>query len=123
MTPTIAEHQRQKVGAMKLPAIAGKPSEEKAAGFRPGGFDCSGCCGHAGDAGNEIRLRCGVDCRDSGINVALSNGGKSAMMPLQHVPIRDRDKAGGEAEDALQAGADDSIFTVVRAEVQEFANL
>src|SRR5258708_25997580 len=85
----LARHPLQKVSAMKLLVTAEHPPEDTTTGYsfrlglkyrhRKGDFDSSGFCGHviAEDAGNELRLGCGVDCDGGGIDVALSQDDKS----------------------------------------------
>ena len=131
----LAQHPKQKVSAMKLLVTAEIPEEEPntfnysfRAGFqyrnRPGKFDSSGHCGHtvAEDAGDEIRLGCGVDCEGGGINVAMKDD-KSAMIRLERIRIWERNKPDDDASNDLVAGADDKIFRVDRAELRECAEL
>jgi len=92
---------------------------------RKGDFDSSGFCGHviAEDAGNEIRMGCGVDCDGGGIGVALSKDDKAAIIRLERVRIWQNNKPDDEAGDELVAGADDKIFRLDRADASECASL
>ncbi len=131
----LARHPKQKVGAMKLLVTAEIPKGEKDLAFsfrlgvkyrhRAGDFDSSGYCNHAlaEDAGDEIRLGCGVDCEGGGINVALSRDDKSAIIRLERIRIWQHNKPDDEGEDLLVAGADDGIFRLDRAEPRECASL
>ncbi|MFB9266408.1 hypothetical protein ACFFWD_25170 [Bradyrhizobium erythrophlei] len=131
----LAQHPKQKVGAMKLLVAAEDAPEDKTTNYsfrlgikyrhRSGDFDSSGYCNHtiATDAGNEARFECGVDCEGGGVNVALSRDDKSAIVRLQKIVVWNRNKPDDEASDALFAGADDRIFRVDRADASECAEL
>jgi hypothetical protein len=130
----MAQHQQQKVSAMKLLVTAENVAEEKTADYsvrlgikyrhRTGNFDSSGFCGHVvTDGANHISFGCGVDCEGGGINVALSKDDKSAIIRLERIRIWNRNKPDQEAEDALVAGADDKIFRVDRSDAEECAEL
>ena len=130
----LAQHPKQKVSAMKLLVMAEIPDEEPdavnysfRAGFqyrnRPGKFDSSGHCGHtvAEDAGDEIRLGCGVDCDGGGITVAFKDD-KSAIVRTERIRVWDRKKPDDDAGDA-KFGEDDKLFKVERADLRECAEL
>jgi len=134
----LALHPKQKISAMKLLVTAEDAPEDKTArtvnysfrlGFkyrhRPGNFDSSGYCSHvvAENAGNEIRLGCGVDCEGGGIEVAMSKDDKSALIRLERIRIWERNKADEDASTDLVAGADDKIFRVDRADLHECSEL
>jgi hypothetical protein len=131
----LARHPKQKVGAMKLLVTAEIPEGESSLAYsfrlgvkyrqRAGDFDSSGFCNHAlaQDAGDEIRLACGVDCEGGGINVALSKDDRSAIVRLERIRIWQNNKPDDEAEQELVAGADDRIFRLDRAEPGECASL
>lgn len=57
--------------------------------------------------GNEVRLRCGVDCEGGGIGVALSKDDKSAIVRLERVRVWQNNKPDHDAEQSLVAGAED----------------
>ena len=133
----LALHPKQKIRAMKLLVTAEDAPEDKTArtvnysfrlGFkyrhRPGNFDSSRYCSHvvAENAGNEIRLGCGVDCEGGGIEVAMKDD-KSALIRLERIRIWERNKPDDDASNDLVAGADDKIFRVDRAELRECAEL
>src|SRR6478736_4224482 len=130
----LAQHPKQKVSAMKLLVMAEIPDEEPdavnysfRAGFqyrnRPGKFDSSGHCGHtvAEDAGDEIRLGCGVDCDGGGITVAMKDD-KSAIVRTERIRVWDRKKPDDDAGDA-KFGEDDKMFRIERADLRECAEL
>ena len=131
----LTQHPKQKVSAMKLLVTAEIPPAEKTTSYsfrlgvkyrhRSGNFDSSGYCNHvvAENAGNEIRFGCGVDCEGGGINVALSQDDRSAIIRLERIMVWNRNKPDDEAADALLAGADDKIFRLDRADVRECAEL
>ena len=77
----------------------------------------------AENAGNEIRLGCGVDCEGGGIEVAMSKDDKSALIRLERIRIWERNKADEDASADLVAGADDKIFRVDRADLHECSEL
>ena len=131
----LAQHPRQKVSAMKLLVTAESPPEENTTNYsfrlgvqyrhRPGKFDSSGSCRHvvAEDKGDEIRLGCGVDCDGGGIDVAVKDD-KSAIIHLERVVVWERNKANDEdARKDFEAGADDKMFRVDRADLRECAEL
>ena len=131
----LARHPQQKVNAMKLLVTAEFALEEKITNYsfrlglkyrhRSGDFDSSGSCNHfvPEDAGNEIRLGCGVDCDGGGINVAMSKDDKSAIVRVERVRIWQNSKPDEELSDALVGGADDKVFRLDRIDVSECASL
>lgn len=131
----LANHPKQKVGAMQLLVTAEIPPGEKALAYsfrlgvnyrhRPGDFDSSGYCNHATatEAGKEIRFDCGVDCEGGGISIALSKDDRSAIVRLERITIWQRNKPDAEAGDALLAGADDRIFRLDRTDTRDCAAL
>jgi hypothetical protein len=93
---------------------------------RSGDFDSSGSCGsHAviRGEGDEVRLGCGVDCEGGGIEVALSNDNKSAIVRLEQIRVWQNNRPDDDAERSLVAGADDKIFRLDRADNGECARL
>jgi len=130
----LAQHPKQKVSTMKLLVSAEIPPDQETTNYsfrlgfkyrhRRGDFDSSGDCGHvvAEDAGQEIRLGCGVDCDGGGIDVALSKDDRSAIVRLERIMVWQRNKPDDDAADAL-LGADDKIFRLDRAEANECAEL
>ena len=130
----LAQHPKQKVGAMKLLVTAESPPEENTTNYsfrlgvqyrhRPGKFDSSGSCGHvvAEDRGDEIRLGCGVDCDGGGIAVAMKDD-NSAVIRLERIMLWQRNKPDDGPSNELVAGTDDGIFRVDRADLRECAEL
>ncbi|MCC8983365.1 hypothetical protein [Bradyrhizobium acaciae] len=131
----LAQHPKQKVRAMKLLVSAEDAPEDKTTNYsfrlgvayrhRSGNFDSSGYCNHAtaAESGHEIRFECGVDCEGGGISVALSKDDKSAIARLASIRMWNRNKPDVEASEELLAGADDKIFRVDRADLNECAEL
>lgn len=132
----LARHPKQKVASMKLLISAETDKEDKQLhnsfrlGFRyrhrSGDFDSSGSCGsHAVllSQGDEVRMGCGVDCEGGGIEVALSNDDKSAIIRLVQIRVWQNNKPDDDAERSLVAGADDRIFRLDRTDTRECASL
>ena len=131
----LAKHPKQKVAAMKLLVTAEHPPDEKVTNYsfrlgvkyrhRSGNFDSSGSCNHfiPEDAGDEIRLGCGVDCDGGGLNVAVTKDDKSAVIRLERVRIWQNNKPDDEAEHELVAGDDDKMFRLDRTDNRECASL
>ncbi|MGQ0685561.1 hypothetical protein [Bradyrhizobium sp.] len=131
----LAKHPQQKVAAMKLLVTAENVPDDKTVNYafrlgfkyrhRSGNFDSSGSCNHftPEDAGDEIRLGCGVDCDGGGLNVAVSGDAKSAIIRLTRIRIWQNAKPDDDAEHSLVAGADDGIFRLERADNKACAAL
>ncbi|MBI5317975.1 hypothetical protein [Bradyrhizobium sp.] len=131
----LAKHPKQKVAAMKLLVTAEHPPDEKITNYsfrlgvkfrhRSGNFDSSGSCSHfiPEDAGDEIRLGCGVDCDGGGLSVAVARDDNSAVIRLERVRIWQNNKPDDEAEHSLVAGADDKMFRLDRTDTRECASL
>jgi hypothetical protein len=85
----------------------------------------AGACRHvvAEEKDGEIQLGCGVDCDGGGIAVVMSKGDKSAIVELERVRMWDRKKPDEDNSHDLEAGADDKIFRVDRADLNECAEL
>ena len=131
----LARHPKQKVAAMKLLVEAEYENEDKSLHYsfrlgvkyrhRSGDFDSSGSCSHvlAQENNNEVRFGCGVDCDGGGIDVALSNDDKSAIIRLESIRIWQNNKPDDDAEHALVAGADDKIFRLDRSDNRDCSSL
>ena len=130
----LAKHPKQKVSGMKLLVTVEHPPDDKVNysfrlgvkyRHRAGNFDSSGSCNHfiPEDAGDEIRLGCGVDCDGGGLSVAVAKDDKSAIIRLERVRIWQNNKPDDEAEHELVAGADDKIFRLDRTDNKECASL
>jgi hypothetical protein len=132
----LAQQPKQKVSAMKLLVTAEIPPEEQTAinytfhlgvkyRRKAGNFASGGACRHvvAEEKDGEIHLGCGVDCDGGGIAVAMSKGDKSAIVELERVRMWDRKKPDEDNSHDLEAGADDKIFRVDRADLNECAEL
>ncbi|MHC2439807.1 hypothetical protein ACVMB0_007182 [Bradyrhizobium sp. USDA 4451] len=131
----LAQHPKQKVNTMKLLVEAEDAPEDKTTNYsfrlgvtyrhRSGNFDSSGYCNHAiaTESGQDIRFECGVDCEGGGISVALSKDDKSAIARLASIRMWNRNKPDDDAEEELVAGADDKMFRLDRAGLNECAEL
>lgn len=131
----LARHPKQKVAAMKFLVTAETAAEDKTVSYsfrlgvkyrhRSGNFDSSGHCSHvfATDDGKEVRLGCGVDCDGGGLEAAMAQDDKSAIIRLESIRIWQNNKPDDEAEHALVAGADDKMFRLDRADNRECASL
>jgi hypothetical protein len=131
----LARHPLQKVSGMKLLVTAENPPEDKTYAYsfrlgvkyrtRKGNFESSGFCNHvmAEQKDDEVRLGCGVDCDGGGIEVALSEDGKSGIVRLEHVRIWRGNSHDDDKEEDLVAGQDDKIFRLDRANVTECKSL
>ncbi|HUI95942.1 MAG TPA: hypothetical protein VLX44_09340 [Xanthobacteraceae bacterium] len=143
----LAQHSRQKVGAMKLLVTVERlpDDEELHYGFRlgvkfrkqPDAFETSGDCGHpvAEVAGQSLRIHCAVDCDGGSIETSLADGDKSVMVKLDEIrlfPAVDPARRGNDADDAdpdhdghvmFEAGADDHVFRLDRADITECQSL
>lgn len=129
----LKRHPLQKVSAMKLLVSAEKDEETKNLDYsfrlgvqyrhRKGAFDSSGSCNHfIAEDGGDMRYGCGVDCDGGGINVAMKSD-QSVLIRLERIRIWQNNKPDDEAGDELVAGADDRIFRLDRANINECASL
>jgi hypothetical protein len=134
----LAQHRLQKVSMMKLLVTAenvAADKDEKALSYsfrlglrfrhRPGDFDSSGFCRHP-DASEtpagKLHLGCGVDCDGGGIEVELAHGDKSTLVSLERIRIWRNNKPDDEGLD-LSGGADDRVFRLDRAKLDECRSL
>jgi len=132
----LARHPLQKVNAMKLLVTAETEPEATAPSYsfrlgvryrnKPGAFDSSGDYRHAeisADTNNEARLNCGVDCDGGGINIGLTKDTTATLIRLERIRIWRGNAPDEEASDALVAGADDKIFRLDRANLEQCRSL
>jgi hypothetical protein len=132
----LARHPLQQVSAMKLLVTAEKVPEDQALNYsfrlgvkfrdRPGDFDSSGDCGHpkaAEIARGEAPLGCAVDCDGGGIDVELSPDDGAAIVKLDSIRTWRNDQPDEEAGMSLTGGADDRLFQLARANLNECASL
>jgi hypothetical protein len=132
----LARHPLQKVSAMKLLLTAETAPESDGPDYsfrlgvryrsKAGVFDSSGACSVAGmTAGgdNEVRLSCNVDCDGGDINVGLAKDSKATLIRLERIRIWRNNKPDEDASDELVAGADDKIFRLDRADLEECRSL
>lgn len=129
----LAQHPLQKVGAMKLLVSVEYPLEDKRYrySFRLGlkyrdrkvSYDSAGDCGHVmnEDTGNEMRLGCGIDCDGGGLGITLAKDDRSATVELERIRIWQHDDQG--VQESFEAGDDDKIFRLDRANIRECMSL
>lgn len=134
----LAKHALQKVSVMKLLVTAEQVAtdkDDKTLNYsfrlglkfrhRPGDFDSSGDCGHAvasETSADKLQLGCGVDCDGGGISVELANSDKSTLVSLDRIRIWRNYKPDDEGLD-LSGGADDRVFRLDRAKLDECRSL
>jgi hypothetical protein len=93
---------------------------------KAGVFDSSGACslgGMTAAGDNEVRLSCNVDCDGGDINVGLAKDSKATLIRLERIRIWRNNKPDDDASDELVAGADDKIFRLDRADLEECRSL
>jgi hypothetical protein len=132
----LARHPLQKVSAMKLLLTAETLPESDGPDYsfrlgvryrnKAGVFDSSGGCGLSettatGD--NDVRLSCNVDCDGGEIGVGLAKDSKATLIRLERIRIWRDNKPDDDASDELVAGADDKIFRLDRADLEECRSL
>jgi hypothetical protein len=131
----MAKHPLQKVTAMKLLVTAQMVPEDKTLNYsfrlgvnfrhRPGNFDSSGDCGHPSEfqeSADKMHIGCGVDCDGGGISVELAHADKSTLIRLERIRIWRNNKPDDEGLD-LSGGADDKVFRLDRAKLDECRSL
>jgi hypothetical protein len=131
----LARHRLQKVSAMKLLVTAETAEEDEALNYsfrlgvkfrhRAGDFDSSGDCGHphvAEVSGDKVQLGCSVDCDGGGISVELTPDNKSTLVRLDSIRIWRNNKPDDEGF-ALSGGADDRVFRLDRANLEDCRSL
>lgn len=132
----LAEHPLQKVSVMRLLVSAERNTEDKKLAYsfrlgvnfrnRPGDFDSSGDCAHlTGDdaAKQKIDFGCGVDCDGGGISIDLTQDNASVIVKLEAIRIWKGKDNDDDAATELKAGADDKVFRLDRANVDDCASL
>lgn len=135
----LAKHPEQKVTVMKL-LVTGEASPEddveyRAQGHltqysfrlglrfrnRSGAYDSSGSCGYPRAAEltpDKLQLFCGVDCDGGGITVEMANNDKSTLIRLESIRIW-RDNKPDDEGFTISGGADDRVFRLDRAKLDE----
>jgi hypothetical protein len=133
--PHLNRHPLQKVSAMKLLITAEKAEDAPGLRYsfrlgvkftkRPGDFDSSGDCSHAElepGKDNKSRLGCGVDCEGGGISIKLKPDNQATLVRLERIRIWQNNKPDEEGLD-LSGGADDRIFRLDRAKLEQYQPL
>lgn len=136
----LTQHPQQKVSVMKLLVTSEKSADDKYLNYsfrlgvnfrnRAGDFDSSGDCGHIASVRSSeeadavpiaagIDFSCGVDCDGGGIDVSLADNDASALVRLDRIRIWKTNAPESKAVDVLEAGADDKVFRLDRADMSE----
>ena len=138
----LAAHPLQKVKSMKVLVTAEKdeqpaaPTDSAGLGYsfrmgvtftrRPGNFDSSGSCGSPGVAEKDgkVSFSCGVDCDGGGIAMEMRDpkDNKSILVRLERIRIWRNNRPEDEGLD-LSGGADDRVFRLDRAPVEQCRSL
>jgi hypothetical protein len=131
----LAGHPQQKVRVMRLLITAETVPEDKKLNYsfrlglkfrdRRGDFDSSGDCGHpmaSEVSADKMQLGCGVDCDGGGISVELAHADRSTLIRLDRIRIWRNNKPDDEDLD-LSGGADDRVFRLDRAKLDECRGL
>jgi hypothetical protein len=128
----LAAHPKQKVNSMKLLVTAETDPEAEALQHsfrlgvsfrhRRGNFDSSGSCG--GPMTSEVsvdklQIGCGVDFDGGGVSIEMAKTDKSVLVRLERVRIWQNNKPDEEDGLALEAGADDHVFRLDRADLED----
>lgn len=131
----LARHPHQKVGAMKLLVTAEILPEDQHLNYafrlgvkfrdKPHEYSSGGECGHAqaseDNDGNE-QLGCGVDCDGGGLNVAMKDANKSALVKIETIRIW-RNTRSEDQDGRLEGGKDDRLFRLDRAPIEQCLSL
>lgn len=131
----LARHPLQKVKAMKMLVTGEKTADLPVLAYsfrlgvdfrsRKGNFDSSGGCGSAGISEGQARktsLDCSVDCDGGGISMEMTQQNKAILVRLERIRIWQNNKPDDEGLD-LSGGADDKIFRLDRARLDECKSL
>jgi hypothetical protein len=132
----LSHHPLQKVSAMKLLVAAETAPEADGPTYsfrlgvrfrnKAGVYDSSGECAASDistETNTEARLRCAVDCDGGGIDIGLTKDFKATLIRLERIRIWRDNAPDDEASQALVAGADDKIFRLDRADLEECRSL
>jgi hypothetical protein len=130
----LARHPQQKVTAMKLLITAERVPEDEHLNYsfqvgvrlrrQAEAFDSGGSCGHVKvKDGGEPQLACSVDCDGGGITVRLPEHGKSVTVELESIQLWRNKDADAESRQALEGGADDRVFRLDHASLQDCRSL
>ena len=131
----LARHPLQKVNAMRLLITAEKVAEDEVLNYsfrlgfafrnRPGNFKSSGDCGHIKETlspDKKAQLGCSVDCDGGGISAELAGDSKSTKIRLDTIRIWRNNKP-DEDGFSLSGGADDRVFELDRASLEQCRSL
>ena len=131
----LARHPLQKVNAMRLLITAEKVAEDEVLNYsfrlglafrnRPGNFESSGDCGHIKETlspDKKAQLGCSVDCDGGGISAELAGDSKSTKIRLDTIRIWRNNKP-DEDGFSLSGGADDRVFRLDRASLEQCRSL
>lgn len=128
----LAAHPLQKVNGMKLLVTAEKDPEAEALQYsfrlgvtfrhRRGHFDSSGSCGSPMSSevsADKLQIGCGVDCDGGGVSIEMAKTDSAVLVRLERVRIWQNNKPDEEDGLALEGGADDRVFRLDRADLEE----
>jgi hypothetical protein len=128
----LAAHPQQKVSGMKLLVTLEKDPEAEAPQYsfmlgvnfrhKRGNFDSSGSCGNpmvSELSADKLHIGCGVDCDGGGISIEMGKTDKAVLVRLERVRIWQNNKPDEEASHSLDGGADDRVFRLDRADLED----
>lgn len=128
----LAAHPQQKVSGMKLLVALEKDPEAEAPQYsfrlgvnfrhKSGNFDSSGSCGHpmiSELSADKLQIGCGVDCDGGGISIEMAKTDSAVLVRLERVRIWQNNKPDEEAAHSLDGGADDKVFRLDRADLED----
>lgn len=128
----LAAHSLQKVNGMKLLVTAEKDPEAETLQHsfrlgvsfrhRRGHFDSSGGCGSPMSSqvsADKLQIGCGVDCDGGGVSIEMAKTDNAVLVRLDRVRIWQNNKPDEEDALALEGGADDRVFRLDRADLED----
>jgi hypothetical protein len=128
----MAAHPLQKVTSMKMLVEAEKDPEAETPQHafrlgvtfrhRRGNFDSSGSCGNPMSSqvsADKLQIGCGVDCDGGGVSIEMAKTDNAILVRLERVRIWQNNKPDEEDALALEGGADDRVFRLDRADLED----
>lgn len=128
----LAAHPQQKVNGMKLLVTLEKDPEAESRDYsfrlgvsfrnKKGLFDSSGSCGNpmvSEVSADKLQIGCGVDCDGGGLSIEMAKSDKAVIVRLERVRIWQHNKPDEEAAHELDGGADDKVFRLDRADLED----
>lgn len=114
----LARHRQQKVSVMKLLITAEMLPEDKTAAATSIRAATAATPSASDLSADKMHLGCAVDCDGGGISVELAHADKSTLIRLDSIRIWQDNQASDEDFD-LSGGADDRVFGLDRAKLDE----